>query len=103
MWNAKNDFTNPQAQLNQLQSNLSELQSKYDDKKADIKDKYNGLNTARYLHDPLLGIIPTGIYYDPSKIDPELDKKRSEEEISLLNPSSWQYGLLHLGSSYSEA
>ena len=102
MWNAKNDFTNPQAQLNQLKSNLSELQSEYDDKKADIKDKYNGLNTARYLHDPLLGIIPTGIYYDPSKIDPELDKKRSEEEISLLNPASWRYGLLHLGSSYSE-
>lgn len=103
MWNAKNDFTNPITQLNQLRDNLSKLQTEYDDKKADIKDKYNGLNTARYLHDPLLGIIPTGIYYDPSKIDPELDKRRSEEEISLFNPSSWQYGLLHLGSSYSEA
>lgn len=103
MWNAKSDFTDPIVQLNQLQQNLNELNKDYSDRKQELKDKYSGLTTARYLHDPLLGIVPTGIYYDPSKIDPELDRRRSEEEISILNPESWKYGLLHLGSSYSEA
>lgn len=102
MWNAKQASANINDQLQQLSVNRNELQNEYSDKETDIRDKYNGLTTAHYLHDPLFGIIPTPFYYDPSKIDTELDRRRSEEEISLLNPLSWKYGLLHLGSSYSE-
>ena len=54
------------------------------------------------LHDPLLGIIPLGITYDPDEIDPAFDKQRQEVEVSLFDPSTYKYGLTHLGSSLSE-
>ena len=54
------------------------------------------------LHDPLLGIVPLGITYDPDEIDPAFDKQRQEVEVSLFDPSTYKYGLTHLGSSLSE-
>lgn len=70
-------------------------------KKSDIEQRQRALKTAHRVKDPLLGIIPL-YQYDPSLIDPEFDQKRNETDIELTDPSSWKYGLSHLGSSASE-
>lgn len=79
-----------------------DAQSQFDKKSDELLRKQHSLKTAHTLHDPLLGIIPLGIYYDPDNIDPVLDQERSNTEISITDPSSWKYGLTHLGSSASE-
>lgn len=85
-----------------LAQKLDNAQEEFESKSGELKKKQQSLKTAHMLHDPLLGIVPLGIIYDPNAIDPILDKARSEEEISITDPSSWKYGMLHLGSSYSE-
>lgn len=85
-----------------LSKQLEDAQQEFERKSNDLKEKQQSLKTAHWLHDPLVGVIPMPLYYNPEVIDPVLDKKRSEVEIQALDPSSWQYGLYHLGSSASE-
>jgi hypothetical protein len=47
------------------------------------------LKTAHWLHDPLFGVVPMPLFYNPDIIDPVLDRKRSEVQISALDPSTW--------------
>lgn len=110
-WKQNNvDFTqNNPAALSQievkaadLQKQLSDAQSEYDSKSNELKEKQQSLKTAHWLHDPLMGVVPLPIYYDPEAIDPVLDRKRSETQVSAFDPTTWQYGILHLGSSASE-
>jgi hypothetical protein len=44
------------------------------EKESEIKAKQKALKTKHMLHDPLLGIVPLGITYDPDEIDPAFDK-----------------------------
>lgn len=85
-----------------IQEKLQDAQGQFDKKSDELLRKQHSLKTAHTLHDPLLGIIPLGIVYDPANIDPVLDAERSNTEISITDPSSWKYGMLHFGSSYSE-
>lgn len=85
-----------------LAKQLEDAQSEYESKSNELKEKQQSLKTAHWLHDPLLGVVPMPVYYNPDVIDPVLDKARSETQISLLDPTSWKYGMLHLGSSASE-
>lgn len=79
-----------------------EAQRNFDKKSDELLRKQHSLKTAHMLYDPLLGIVPLFVTYDPKNIDPVLDEERSNTEISITDPSSWKYGLLHLGSSASE-
>ncbi len=110
-WKQNNiDFTqNNPAALSQLEVKAANLQKQlddakleYDSKSTELKDKQQSLKTAHWLHDPLFGVVPMPLFYNPDTIDPVLDRKRSEVQISALDPSTWQYGLLHIGSSASE-
>lgn len=110
-WKQNNiDFTqNNPAALSQLEVKAANLQKQlddakleYDSKSTELKDKQQSLKTAHWLHDPLFGVVPMPLFYNPDAIDPVLDRKRSEVQISALDPSTWQYGLLHIGSSASE-
>lgn len=89
-----------QVKIDKLTNNLNEAQEIYDDKQNEIKEKQKALKTPHELH--LLG-VNTHIWYNPEDIDPAFDKYRQEAEISLLKPSTYKYGLTHLGSSLSEA
>lgn len=110
-WKQNNiDFTqNNPAALSQLEVKAANLQKQlddakleYDSKSTELKDKQQSLKTAHWLHDPLFGVVPMPLFYNPDIIDPVLDRKRSEVQISALDPSTWQYGLLNIGSSASE-
>lgn len=85
-----------------LQKQLSDAKLEYDSKDDELKQKQQSLKTAHWLHDPLFGIVPMPIFYNPEVIDPILDKKRGEVQISALDPTTWKYGMLHIGSSASE-
>lgn len=85
-----------------LAKQLHFAEQEYKSKDNELKEKQQSLKTAHWLHDPLFGVVPMPLFYNPEVIDPVLDKARSETQISLLDPTSWQYGLLHLGSSASE-
>lgn len=85
-----------------LQKQLSDAKLEYDSKHDELKQKQQSLKTAHWLHDPLFGIVPMPIFYNPEVIDPILDKKRGEVQISALDPTTWKYGMLHIGSSASE-
>lgn len=85
-----------------LQKQLSDAKLEYDSKDNELKQKQQSLKTAHWLHDPLFGIVPMPIFYNPEVIDPILDKKRGEVQISALDPTTWKYGMLHIGSSASE-
>ncbi len=89
-----------QVKLDKLAQNISDLTDKYADKETEIKEKQEALKTPHQMH--LFGIVPT-INYDPDVIDPKFDEERNKAEISLLNPSTYKYGLTHIGSSLSEA
>lgn len=91
-----------QVKYSNLIKQLEDAQTEYDNKSDQLKERQQSLKTAHWLHDPLFGIVPMPLYYNPEVIDPVLDKARSETQISLLDPGSWKYGLLHLGSSASE-
>lgn len=110
-WKQNNiDFTqNNPAALSQLdikaanlQKQLDDAKLEYDSKSNELKDKQQSLKTAHWLHDPLFGVVPMPLFYNPEAIDPVLDKKRSEVQISALDPSTWKYGIMHIGSSASE-
>lgn len=88
--------------LDRLNKNLEDANVALFEKESEIKAKQKALKTKHMLHDPLLGIIPLGITYDPDEIDPAFDKQRQEVEVSLFDPSTYKYGLTHLGSSLSE-
>ena len=88
--------------LAKLQQSLEEASVEFKEKDEDIKSKMTALKTKHMLYDPLFGIIPTGLTYDPDIIDPVFDQQRNTAEISILDPSTYKYGLTHLGSSYSE-
>lgn len=88
-----------QAKIDKIKNALPDMQEEYDDKEADIKERQKNLTTPHMLH--LFG-VPT-FYYDPDDIDPIFDEQRQKEDVSLLDPSSYKYGLTHLGSSLSEA
>lgn len=102
--NELNDLTTANSRLLnklvQLDQNVNELKDIYGDKEAEIKEKQEALKTPHNLH--LLG-INTGISYDPDMIDPKFDEERNNADISLLDPSTYKYGLTHIGSSLSEA
>lgn len=85
-----------------LQKQLSDAKLEYDSKDDELKQKQQSLKTAHWLHDPLFGIVPMPIFYNPEVIDPILDRKRGEVQISALDPTTWKYGMLHIGSSASE-
>lgn len=89
-----------QLKLDKLAQKTADLKDKYDDKAAEIKEKQWNLKNPHNLH--LLG-INTGIAYDPDLIDPKFDEERQNADMSILDPSSYKYGLTHLGSSMSEA
>ena len=88
-----------QAKIDKIKNALPDMQEEYDDKEADIKERQKNLTTPHMLH--LFG-VPT-FYYDPDDIDPTFDEQRQKEDVSLLDPSTYKYGLTHLGSSLSEA
>lgn len=88
--------------LNSLNLAYIDAKEEYDRKDAEIKERQQALKTKHMLHDPLLGVIPLGVEYDPDNIDPELDELRSKVEIEITDPSTWKYGLLHIGSSLGE-
>ena len=94
--------------LNKLDTLIKLTQDKLEDaeverfiKRSDIESRQRALKTAHRVKDPIIGLIPL-YQYDPSLIDPEFDQKRNEVDIELTDPSSWKYGLAHLGSSASE-
>lgn len=109
-WNQTNNELNDKLTATaKLSSKLDKLNKKLEDanvalfeKESEIKAKQKALKTKHMLHDPLLGIVPLGITYDPDEIDPAFDKQRQEVEVSLFDPSTYKYGLTHLGSSLSE-
>lgn len=109
-WNQTNNELNDRLtaaaklsnKLDRLNKNLEDANVALFEKESEIKAKQKALKTKHMLHDPLLGIIPLGITYDPDEIDPAFDKQRQEAEVSLFDPSTYKYGLTHLGSSLSE-
>ena len=109
-WNQTNNESNDRLtaaaklsnKLDRLNKNLEDANVALFEKESEIKAKQKALKTKHMLHDPLLGIIPLGITYDPDEIDPAFDKQRYEVEVSLFDPSTYKYGLTHLGSSLSE-
>lgn len=109
-WNQTNNELNDRLtaaaklsnKLDRLNKNLEDANVALFEKEYEIKAKQKALKTKHMLHDPLLGIIPLGITYDPDEIDPAFDKQRQEVEVSLFDPSTYKYGLTHLGSSLSE-
>lgn len=109
-WNQTNNELNDRLtaaaklsnKLDRLNKNLEDANVALFEKESEIKAKQKALKTKHMLHDPLLGIIPLGITYDPDEIDPAFDKQRQEVEVSLFDPSTYKYGLTHLGSSLSE-
>lgn len=109
-WNQTNNELNDRLtaaaklsnKLDRLNKNLEDANVALFKKESEIKAKQKALKTKHMLHDPLLGIIPLGITYDPDEIDPAFDKQRQEVEVSLFDPSTYKYGLTHLGSSLSE-
>ena len=109
-WNQTNNELNDRLtaaaklsnKLDRLNKNLEDANVALFEKESEIKAKQKALKTKHMLHDPLLGIIPLGITYDPDEIDPAFDKQRYEVEVSLFDPSTYKYGLTHLGSSLSE-
>lgn len=109
-WNQTNNELNDRLtaaaklsnKLDRLNKNLEDANVALFEKESEIKAKQKALKTKHMLHDPLLGIIPLGITYDPDEIDPSFDKQRQEVEVSLFDPSTYKYGLTHLGSSLSE-
>lgn len=109
-WNQTNNELNDRLtaaaklsnKLDRLNKNLEDANVALFEKESEIKAKQKALKTKHMLHDPLLGIVPLGITYDPDEIDPAFDKQRQEVEVSLSDPSTYKYGLTHLGSSLSE-
>lgn len=109
-WNQTNNELNDRLtaaaklsnKLDRLNKNLEDANVALFEKESEIKAKQKALKTKHMLHDPLLGIIPLGITYDPDEIDPAFDKQRQEVEVSLFDLSTYKYGLTHLGSSLSE-
>lgn len=109
-WNQTNNELNDRLtaaaklsnKLDRLNKNLEDANVALFEKESEIKAKQKALKTKHMLHDPLLGIVPLGITYDPDEIDPAFDKQRYEVEVSLFDPSTYKYGLTHLGSSLSE-
>lgn len=109
-WNQTNNESNDgltaearlSNKLDRLNKNLEDATVALFEKESEIKAKQKALKTKHMLHDPLLGIIPLGITYDPDEIDPAFDEQRQEVEVSLFDPSTYKYGLTHLGSSLSE-
>lgn len=109
-WNQTNNELNDRLtaaaklsnKLDRLNKNLEDANVALFEKESEIKAKQKALKTKHMLHDPLLGIIPLGITYDPDEIDPAFDKQRQEVEVSLFDPSTYKYGLTYLGSSLSE-
>lgn len=109
-WNQTNNELNDRLtaaaklsnKLDRLNKNLEDANVTLFEKESEIKAKQKALKTKHMLHDPLLGIVPLGITYDPDEIDPAFDKQRQEVEVSLFDPSTYKYGLTHLGSSLSE-
>lgn len=109
-WNQTNNELNDRLtaaaklsnKLDRLNKNLEDANVALFEKESEIKAKQKALKTKHMLHDPLLGIVPLGITYDPDEIDPAFDKQRWEVEVSLFDPSTYKYGLTHLGSSLSE-
>lgn len=109
-WNQTNNELNDRLtaaaklsnKLDRLNKNLEDANVALFEKESEIKAKQKALKTKHMLHDPLLGIVPLGITYDPDEIDPAFDKQRQEVEVSLFDPSTYKYGLTHLGSSLSE-
>ena len=109
-WNQTNNELNDRLtaaaklsnKLDRLNKNLEDANVALFEKESEIKAKQKALKTKHMLHDPLLGIVPFGITYDPDEIDPAFDKQRQEVEVSLFDPSTYKYGLTHLGSSLSE-
>lgn len=109
-WNQTNNESNDRLtaaaklsnKLDRLNKNLEDANVALFEKESEIKAKQKALKTKHMLHDPLLGIVPLGITYDPDEIDPAFDKQRQEVEVSLFDPSTYKYGLTHLGSSLSE-
>ena len=109
-WNQTNNELNDRLtaaaklsnKLDRLNKNLEDANVALFEKESKIKAKQKALKTKHMLHDPLLGIVPLGITYDPDEIDPAFDKQRQEVEVSLFDPSTYKYGLTHLGSSLSE-
>lgn len=100
-----NKFVNSAAidnKIAKLYEKSLEAQKEYDKKDKEIKERQYLLKTKHMLHDPLLGVVPLGIEYDPENIDPTIDQRRNEVEIKLSDPSTLKYGLLHLGSSAGE-
>lgn len=84
-----NSYNKLSKQSSQLNEALADAQLNYDKKQNDIIDKINTINKGNFL-------------FDPTKIDPRVQKAFEESEVSLTNPKSWLYGLPHIGSSYSE-
>lgn len=109
-WNQTNNELNDRLtaaaklsnKLDRLNKNLEDANVALFEKESEIKAKQKALKTKHMLHDPLLGIVPLGITYDPDEIDPAFDKQRQEVEVSLFDPSTYKYGLTHLGNSLSE-
>lgn len=109
-WNQTNNELNDRLtaaaklsnKLDRLNKNLEDANVALFEKESEIKAKQKALKTKHMLHDPLLGIVPLGITYDPDEIDPAFNKQRQEVEVSLFDPSTYKYGLTHLGSSLSE-
>lgn len=109
-WNQTNNELNDRLtaaaklsnKLDRLNKNLEDANVALFEKESEIKAKQKALKTKHMLHDPLLGIVPLGITYDPDEIDPAFDKQRQEVEVSLFDSSTYKYGLTHLGSSLSE-
>lgn len=109
-WNQTNNELNDRLtaaaklsnKLDRLNKNLEDANVALFEKESEIKAKQKALKTKHMLHDPLLGIVPLGITYDPDEIDPAFDKQRQEVEVSLFDPSTYKYGLTHIGSSLSE-
>ena len=93
---------NIDTKLAKLQTGLNDANEEYSSKHETILNKQKALKTKHMLHDPLFGIVPLGLVYDPESIDPVFDQERSQKDISLFDPSSYKYGLSHLGSSMSE-
>lgn len=109
-WNQTNNELNDRLtaaaklsnKLDRLNKNLEDANVALFEKESEIKAKQKALKTKHMLHDPLLGIVPLGITYDPDEIDPAFDRQRQEVGVSLFDPSTYKYGLTHLGSSLSE-
>nr|UVY43261.1 MAG: hypothetical protein [Bacteriophage sp.]UVY43482.1 MAG: hypothetical protein [Bacteriophage sp.]DAM18723.1 MAG TPA: hypothetical protein [Caudoviricetes sp.] len=57
-----------------MNKNLEDANVALFEKESEIKAKQKALKTKHMLHDPLLGIVPLGITYDPDEIDPAFDK-----------------------------